>query len=274
MTVVAQDAVARAGGLFSPSPLLIPFFLFDWISRLIWRFPGRDAMKMAEFSHVELGSGLDMLAAVKEAPDPLLKRKYFRHALDELKHSRMFRDRARALALRSGVTSLQARIAAVLDDTGYIPSHGINESTSLYSRTPELQFLAFVWLHERAGATQFSVYSELMAEDSESCVMFDEIARDERFHIAYARSELERRAQSSSGAVWRAIAMVRLRDYWQAWGRLAFGIGNVMSGIWLGLLYFLVVGPFALLARQKTFPTGLVVAGPSVDPKSYAQQSA
>ena len=94
-------------------PLLIPYPVFRLISWLVFQLPGRDALKMAEFSHVELGSGMDMLAATADETDPLLRRKYFRHALDELKHSRMFYERARALSNGSGRVD---RVQAVLED--------------------------------------------------------------------------------------------------------------------------------------------------------------
>jgi hypothetical protein len=230
-------------------PLLIPSPLFRLISWMVFHLPGRDALKMAEFSHVELGSGMDMLAATADQKDPLLRRKYYIHAMEELKHSRLFRERARALSARTGRGD---RVQAVLDDSGFIGEHGIRDAVPLHRRHDELQFLAFVWLHERAGATQFEVYSRLMADDTDSRAMFEEIARDERFHIAYSRTELERRAAAGQLAAVRwAVLQVRARDLWQAWGRKTHAFGVMMSGFWLGVLYFLVASPFGLIARWK-----------------------
>ena len=68
----------------------LPFLALSWV---IWRlWPGRAATKMAEFSHTEAGSGLDMLAATEETVRPELRARYFRHALDELEHARLFRE--------------------------------------------------------------------------------------------------------------------------------------------------------------------------------------
>lgn len=272
---IFADAFADRSGPSAPRlmggpALLIPFLLFRALSRLIWRIPGRDAMKMAEFSHVELGSGLDMLAATQAATDPLLRRKYFIHALDELKHSRMFRERAQILAVRAGTGD---RVGAVLEDAGFISEHGINQGEPLCKQLTEMQLLAFVWLHERQGAAQFSVYSELMGDDADSRVMFEEIARDERFHITYARAELERRAQKTPWTVRQAVWWVRLRDVWQAWGRLSFKIGDIMSGFWLSLLYYIVLAPFALAAQKREKMVGGLQASPALtDPKAYAQE--
>lgn len=267
-----QEILRSPPGMPGGAPLVIPFALFRLISRIIWRLPGQGARKMAEFSHVEAGSGLDMLAAAEACADPLLRKKYFLHAMDELKHSRLFRERALALSASSG--GRDRAVEAVLDDAGFIPSHGIREIEPLYLQHGELEFLAFVWLHERAGASQFAVYAELMQEP-EARAMFDEIARDERFHIAYSRAELERRMREGPElrrAVWRAVLAVRLRDAWQAWGRLAFRMGDFMSGLWLGLLYWVVVTPFALVARRREELKGGFVAGGEARGKGYGEE--
>lgn len=269
------DILRAPPGLPGGGPLVIPFALFRLISRIIWRRPGQGARKMAEFSHVEAGSGLDMLEATEACEDPILRKKYYLHAMDELKHAGMFRARAKAWSEREG-GNRQAE--AVLEDAAFIPAHGIRDAEPLYRQISELEFLAFVWLHERAGAAQFAVYAELMQGDAPSRAMFAEVARDERFHIAYSRAELERRAKAGAAwAVWRAVWAVRLRDLWQAWGRLAFRVGDFMSGLWLSLLYWAVVAPFALIARRSERLSG-GFAGAGLEPggrsgaRGYAEQ--
>lgn len=217
------------------------------VSWVVWRLvPGRAATKMAEFSHTEAGSGLDMLAATEETPRPEMRARYFRHALDELEHARLFRERAVALAPARG------RAQAVLEDAGYIASHGIRGTESLFRRYGELEFVAFVWVAEKRGAEQFQVYADLLRDDAATAAMFDRIAKDERFHIAYSRAELDRYAKAGQAAeVQRALANVRLRRVWEAWLRFSFALGAWVSGLWLGLLYFAVLGPFSLLARAS-----------------------
>lgn len=248
------------------TPLLLPVSVFRAISGVIWRLPGTPARKMAEFSHVEAGSGLDMLAATERERDPLLRRKYYQHALDELKHAGMFRERARALADAHG------RAQAVLEDTGFISEHGIRSAVPLYEQLPQAEFLAFVWLHERAGATQFEFYANLLRHDPDSTAMFAEIARDERFHITYSRAELDRIAKAGA-PVTRAVWITRARDFWQAWGRLTAAFGDRMAGVWLSLLYLLVVGPFAIFAREK-LPGGLQAPEGLPRGRAYAERLA
>jgi bacterioferritin (cytochrome b1) len=201
---------------------------------------------MAGFSHTEAGSGIDMLAATEETGRRELRAKYFRHALDELKHASMFKHRALALS----TSDSKNRTQAMLQDSNFIQDHGINTSASLFSTISELEFLAFVWVAECRGAEQFDVYSDLMSEDPASCAMFQEIANDERFHIAYARAELDRYAEAGQAkAVRSAIFRVKRRRFLEAWLRFSVVLGDTMSKLWLGLLYIFVVGPSSVFAK-------------------------
>lgn len=214
------------------------------VSSIVFRIPGRAAAKMAEFAHTEAGSALDMLAAAEETEDARLRAKYFRHSLDERKHARMFTHRASILAKG------RARVRAVLEDSGYILSHGIRSKRSLYRQMTEAEFFAFIWVAELRGAQQFDVYASLMADDPESAAMFAEIGTDERFHIAYSRKELDRLISVGRGKqVRRAIRKIRRQRFLQAWQRFSRRIGDAMSALWLTLAYILIIGPFALIVR-------------------------
>ena len=221
----------------------------DWvlwaISSVVWRIPGRTAAKMAGFSHTEEGSAYDMLAAVEETPRREMRAKYFRHALDELKHARLFRQRASALS-----SGRKSRAQAMLEDSSFIRSHGINDADSLFTKLGELEFLAFVWIAEKRGAQQFDVYADLMKGDKNSREMFAEIADDERFHIAYSRAELDRyQSGGLSQEVEEAVSRVRRRRFLEAWLRFSVVLGDFMSKLWLGLLYILVIGPSSVMAK-------------------------
>ncbi len=249
----------------------LPLWLLSWV---VWRLvPGRAATKMAEFSHTEAGSGQDMLAAAEETPRPEMRARYFRHALDELRHARLFRERATALARASRTPG---RAQAVLDDAGYIAAHGIRGTESLFRKLGELEFLAFVWVAEKRGAEQFEVYAGLLRDDAATAAMFDEIARDERFHIAYSRAELDRYGQrGQEAAVRAAVFRVRTRRAWEAWLRFSHDLGATMAGFWLGLLYVVVIGPFSLAARlSERRATGIVAPSPRAPAAERARMMA
>lgn len=226
-----------------------PLWALSW---LIWRVvPGRASTKMAGFSHTEQGSGLDMLGAVEHTERREMRRKYYRHALDELRHSRMFAERSRILA------TTWSRADAVLQDSGFIQAQGINEKQTLFEKFDEIEFLAFVWVHELQGARQFALYADLLSDDDETAVMFDEIARDERFHIAYSKAELDRYADKGQrSAVRNAVWRVRGRRVWQGWLRFSHDLGAFMSGLWLSILYIFFLGPFSIIARLTERESG------------------
>ncbi len=200
-------------------------------------------MKMAEFSHTEQGSGLDMLAAVEETSRREMRARYFQHALDELKHSRLFAERARVLDPDPD------RTRAVLADSGFIMAQGINAKESLFSSMDELDFLAFVWVHECHGERHFALYADLLKDDADARTMFAGIAKDEHFHVTYSRAELDRYAEKDPGAVRWAIFKVRARRKWQWWLRGTRDFGEFMSRLWMSLFYVFVVSAFAALAR-------------------------
>jgi len=229
-----------------------PFSALKLVSWMVWKIPSRRPTKMAEFSHTEAGSSLDMMDAAEEASSPALRRKFFRHAIDEFRHARLF-------AARSVALSSNKHAVAVLEDSEYATSHGIRGKSSLYGSLGETEFLAFVWLHECKGANQFAIYSELMKRDAASSAMFAEICRDEQFHISYSRRELER-IESAGGAaeVRAALRRLRLRGAREEFLRISRGFGDFVAGVWLLLIYLAVFGPFVVLARRSVGSSGIV----------------
>jgi hypothetical protein len=235
----------------------------DWllwiISSVVWRLPGKASLKLAGFSHTEHGSGLDMLAATEETHRREMRARYFRHALDELKHAVMFKRRAQEM-----VTGKQSRTSAVLNDSDFITSHGINQSESLFQQLGEIEFLAFVWIAEKRAVEQFGVYTNILRKDQASVDLLQEIDGDERFHVSYSRAELDRyAAEGRSKEVRQAIFRVRRRRFLEAWLRFSHVLGDFMSRLWLSILFILVIGPSSLLAKiLEKEPTGFVPPDP------------
>ncbi|MCC7382326.1 MAG: ferritin-like domain-containing protein [Deltaproteobacteria bacterium] len=220
----------------------------------VWRNPKRVARKLAEFSATEAGSALDMLRAVELETDPKLRRIFLRHALDEARHARLFQDGARRV---------DAGAAADLSQEARIHGH----RQDLYERLGLVDFLAFVHLAERRGETHFRALLETLARDPDLVALFDGVARDERFHLAYsgrwlARVEASRsRSRSRSRGRSRgrgrgrgrgpATALRRgtLRAAWAAWRRGGRAIGARTAELLLRVLYFVVLPPFAIAQR-------------------------
>src|SRR5882757_9978508 len=67
------------------------------VHRWIWSDLDRRVHKLLSFAEVEADGGRDILRAAEVTPDPLLRRLYLAHAIDELRHADLFRQRSVAL---------------------------------------------------------------------------------------------------------------------------------------------------------------------------------
>src|SRR5919109_2441974 len=67
------------------------------VHRWVWADFDRRVRKLLAFADVETDGGRDILRAAEVTPDPLLRRLYLEHAIDELHHGDLFRSRGAAL---------------------------------------------------------------------------------------------------------------------------------------------------------------------------------
>src|SRR5216683_3126823 len=67
------------------------------VHRWIWGDFERRVRKLLAFAEVEADGGRDILRAAEVTADPLLRRLYLAHAIDELHHADLFRARGAAL---------------------------------------------------------------------------------------------------------------------------------------------------------------------------------
>ena len=218
----------------------------------VWRDPHRCARKLLRFADTEADGGRDISRAAELTPDPLLRRLYLRHAHDELRHADLFRTRARTLllSLPRAHASFEANWLAPgergLDDVRV----GRGEDGSL---------LAFLHLSEKAAARRFAMYRQVLAYDRKTQAVFDEVLKDEVYHMSYTRMQLARVAAQRSHA---RLRQARLGRLWKAYLRTAAALASVLGTLLLRLQYFVILPPFALLARraQQREPEGFVPA--------------
>src|SRR5262249_47515007 len=90
------------------------------VHRWIWGDSDRRVRQLLAFAGVEAGGGRGILRASEVPPDPLFRRLCLAHAIDELPHADLFRERGAAL--------LQARRSAA-PSAGWLPpvDHGIDD---------------------------------------------------------------------------------------------------------------------------------------------------
>jgi hypothetical protein len=107
--------------------------------------------------------------------------------------------------------------------------------------------LAFLHLSEKAAASRFAVYRDVMQHDPPTRAIFEEILHDETFHMNYTLTQLARIApRRHRHHLWRA----RLSRLWKGYLRLATALAGVLGSILLTIQYFLLLPPFAWLAKR------------------------
>lgn len=210
------------------------------VHRWVWGDAGRRVRKLLAFAEVETDGGRDILRAAELTPDPLLRRLYLAHAIDELHHGVLFRERGEAL-LRGRTTES----GSFLGGNPLPGGHGLDD-LSIQGEADE-RLLAFLHVAEKAAAGRFAVYRQLVDDDPATRAIFEEILRDEVFHMNYTYTQLARIAPRTYR---RQVWLARATRLWKRVLRVLAAVGAVMSGAVLTLFYFVALPPFAWLARR------------------------
>jgi rubrerythrin len=224
------------------------------LHRWVWGDFDRRVRKLIAFAQVEGDGGRDILRAAEVTPDPLLRRLYLEHAIDELRHADLFRERGAALL------QLRASHANTLFDSNPLPGgHGLDDLS--IEGEPDHRLLAFLHVAEKAAAGRFAIYRDVVDDDPPTRAIFEEILRDEVFHMNYTYTQLARvRPRSYRRQVWQA----RASRLWKRYLRVAAAVAGVIGGAILTVMYFLVLSPFAWLAKRarRREPAGWTPIGP------------
>jgi rubrerythrin len=218
------------------------------VHRWVWGDFDRRVRKLIAFAQVEGDGGRDILRASEVTPDPLLRRLYLEHAIDELRHADLFRERGAALL------QLRATRSKGLFNTNPLPGgHGLDDLS--IEGEPDHRLLAFLHVAEKAAAGRFAIYREVVDDDPSTRAIFEEILRDEVFHMNYTYTQLARVLPASyRRQVWQA----RGSRLWKRYVRVAAAVAGVIGGAILTILYFVALAPFAWVAKraQRREPIG------------------
>jgi rubrerythrin len=210
------------------------------LHRWVWGDFDRRVRKLIAFAQVEGDGGRDILRAAELTPDPLLRRLYLEHAIDELRHADLFHQRGSALL------QLRATRSEALFNTSPLPGgHGLDDLS--IEGEPDHRLLAFLHVAEKAAAGRFAIYRDVVSDDPATRAIFEEILRDEVFHMNYTYTQLARvLPQSYRRQVWQA----RASRLWKRYLRLAAALADVLGTTILTIMYFVVLAPFAWLAKR------------------------
>jgi hypothetical protein len=211
------------------------------VHRWIWSDAERRVRKLLRFGDTETDGGRDILRAAEVTSDPLLRRLYLEHAIDEFHHGVLFRSRAAEL-----LSVFRARSDPGFQGAWLAPGgHGLDDLQ--VDGESDHSMLAFLHLSEKAAASRFTVYRDVMQHDPPTRAIFDEILHDETFHMNYTLTQLTRVApQGHRRHLWRA----RLSRLWKAYLRIATALAGVLGFTLLTIQYFILIPPFAWLAKR------------------------
>jgi hypothetical protein len=211
------------------------------LHHFIWADPARRARKLLQFGEVEASGGRDLVRAAELTADPVLRARFLRHARDEARHAAMFRARGRLLRGTLGEGEPGGAFAEWVGPG----ERGIDGFD--VARESDADLLAFLHLSESAAARDFARYADVMHRDAATRILFQRVLRDEDQHMRYTRDELIRVApERTRHILWWA----RMRRLWKAYLRFATALANLIAGVVLTLQYFLLLPPFAWMAKR------------------------
>lgn len=238
-------------------------------SRAVWADPVRKLRTLEGFGKTEADGAADIDAAVKKVADPRLRAHFERHAADEARHAELFRRRAGELRAVAAAAPSSANDPDKLYDLSRergrdeVNSHGFF-SAGVFEERGEVAYVAMLHVAERRAASLFRVHRDLTRDDQETCAVFEEILRDEQYHVAYTGTELKRwRQQGRSKEVRTALSAARGSRFFGAWKRLGARAGESFGRLVLLVLYFTLLAPFGLLAKASRARRGYVKPGPA-----------
>jgi ferritin-like protein len=212
------------------------------IHRWIWRDHDRRVQKLLRFGDTETDGGRDLLRAAELTSDPLLRRLYLVHATDEQRHGMLFRRRAAAM-----LSAKPQREMATIADLPAPSGHGLDDLE--VDQESDGTMLAFLHVAEKSAASRFTVYRNVLRSDPATQRVFDDILRDEMFHMNYTLTQLVRVApERHRSRIWKA----RLTRMWKAYLRLASALAGIIGGVLLTIYYFVILPPFAFLAKRSS----------------------
>jgi hypothetical protein len=107
--------------------------------------------------------------------------------------------------------------------------------------------LAFLHLSEKSAARDFAAYRDVLEHDPDTRDVFDQVLRDEVFHMSYTAAQLTRLDPHHRR---RKLWIARGQRLWKAFARGMAAVAGVIGTAILTVQYFVLLPPFAWLARR------------------------
>ena len=225
--------------------------------RAVWSDPVRKVRTLEGFSKTESDGARDIATALRRVANAELRAHMERHAADEARHGELFRRRAGELRSLAATSPLAPTDPDKLYDLARgrpeaeVDSHGFFTAGVLDERG-EVAYVAMLHVAERRAAQIFRVHRDLARDDPETSAIFDEILRDEQFHVAYTGTWLRRcRKAGRQREVRDELSQARGSRFLGAWKRAGARAGATFGKTLLLVLYATVLAPFGLVATMR-----------------------
>src|SRR5438128_8710106 len=145
-----------------PSPL-------GWVHWLVWRDPKRRAQNLLRFAEVEADGGRDIVRAAEITKDPVLRKLFLKHALDEQRHADLFRGRGLDL-----IRTLPRDAAQGVQANWLTPGErGLDDLR--VEDEGDAALLAFLHLSEKSAARDFANYVAVLGADPPTRAVFEKV---------------------------------------------------------------------------------------------------
>jgi bacterioferritin (cytochrome b1) len=219
----------------------------------LWRDPARTIRTLESFAETEADGARDIATARERTAEPWLETQFEHHAADEWRHAELFRARARELRAE------HPEVAAADRDPRFdlsrgrrsaeVDAHGFFVS-GLMEELGDLAYVAMLHVAEKRAAKLFREMSAATRHDPATRRIFEEILKDERFHVAYTKNALEHWRKRGRGKdVSDALSAARGNRFLGAWRRLGLRAAGGFGRAVLWVAYFTLFLPFGLVAR-------------------------
>jgi rubrerythrin len=227
-------------------------------SRRVWRDPARKLRTLESFARTEEDGGRDIAGASRRVTDAELAGHLQRHAVDERRHAELFRRRAAELrTARAGAGEVADPAADRAWDLSRgrasteMDSHGFY-TLGLLDELGEVPYVAMLHVAECRAAALFRVHHDLTRDDPPTAAVFEDILRDENYHVAWTAAMLKRwREEGRDEEVARALKAARASRFMGAWKRAGIRAAGNLGRLSMLLLYVTLLLPFGLLASRR-----------------------
>ncbi|MEE8468487.1 MAG: hypothetical protein V3T22_08535 [Planctomycetota bacterium] len=227
--------------------------------RKLWSDGHRSLLTLESFAETEEDGGRDLVAASRRFTDPVILGHLRRHADDELRHARLFRERAADMAQEQGrhLGAKSEELGRAYDLSGKrspaeVDAHGFY-SAGMLDESGTVPYIAMLHLAEKRAARIFACHmaAARSAGDTRTSEVFAAILHDEHYHVAWTKKVLEDwRSQGRGAEVDRAQSQVRRGRFMESWRSLGLRSAGKFAHLFLALAFWTVLAPFGLLARR------------------------